>query len=332
MRKIPLMYSALIAKAIRGDPVSAADVSGIPGLKGADVFGLFEAATRVREAMRPPVVDLCSIVSAKTGACAEDCAYCSQSSVSSASVKTSGLISLEEVVRRARAARKHGARRFCIVTSGRRVSGRELEAIATMLGAVRDEGLLPCATLGMLGLDELAMLRGAGLQRYHHNLETSRGFFPNICTTHTFDDKLATIKAVSQAGLELCSGGLFGMGETWADRVSMALALRDLGADSVPINFLVPVNGTPLGKRAPLGPMEALKIISLYRLIMPGREIRVCGGRLQTLGEQNSLVIAAGADGLLTGDCLTVPGHSPADDIALVRANGLGIAGLQEAR
>lgn len=314
---------SLTKRVLRGLPLSGDEALYLSSIKGPGVFELFSAANALREAFRGDRVDLCSIVSARTGACPEDCAYCAQSRVSRAEVKAHRLVHKDHVLQRARAAKEAGAKRFCIVTSGRRVSGPELKEIASMVSAVRDEGLSPCATLGLLGWEELQMLREAGLHRYHHNLETSRGFFPRICSTHTYEDKVRTIEAAKRAGLSLCSGGIFGMGEDWADRVEMAFALRELGADSVPINFLVPVKGTPLGDREPLAPLEALKIISLYRFILPDREIRVCGGRLQCLGEFNSFVFMAGADGLLTGDCLTTQGRDPAEDLRLIRGYGL---------
>lgn len=292
----------------------------LASLEGADVFELYCLANRVRERFRGDRADLCAIVSAKTGACPEDCSYCAQSAKSKADIKASQLVRKDFVVERARAAKAAGAKRFCIVTSGRRVSGSELERVCEMIAAVREEGLLPCATLGLLGSGELKTLKEAGLHRYHHNLETSRRFFPEICSTHTYDEKLRTLEEVTSAGLSFCSGGIFGLGEDWGDRVDMALELRRLGADSVPVNYLVPVKGTPLGEARPLHPFEALKIISLYRFLLPDKEIRVCGGRLQTLLEFNSMVFMAGADGLLTGDCLTVAGRAPGDDLRLVEA------------
>jgi biotin synthase len=269
------------------------------------------------------VVDLCSIVSAKTGVCPEDCSYCAQSKVSKAEIQKHRLVEKDYVIERARAAKGWGARRFCIVTSGKGPTAPELEKIAEMISEVKEAGLLPCATLGLLDEPELRMLKEAGLHRYHHNLETSRRFFPEVCRSHTYEDKLKTIEAVKRVGLSLCSGGIFGLGEEWEDRVDMALELRDLGVDSVPINFLVPIKGTPLGEAEPLPPMEALKIISLYRFLLPEKEVRVCGGRVQTLGEFNSMVIMAGADGLLTGDCLTVSGRSAEDDLRLIRQHDM---------
>jgi biotin synthase len=294
-------------------------------LTAADPLELFPHANRIRRQFRGDRADLCAIVSAKTGACPEDCSYCAQSARAKSGVQAFPLVEPHYVSERAGRAIKGGAGRFCIVTSGKRATPEELERIAGMVGEVRRLGLKPCATLGLLGADELRMLRDAGLHRYHHNLETSRRFFPEVCTTHTYDQKLATIRAASDAGLSVCSGGIFGLGEDWEDRVDMALELRGLDVDSVPVNFLVPVAGTPLGATEPLRPFEALSIVSLFRFMLPDKEIRICGGRLQTLGEFNSMVFLAGADGLLTGDCLTVAGRDPAADLRLAREYGLEV-------
>ncbi len=317
---------SLTEKVLGGTPLTREESLSLVSADGAGAFELFASASKVRERFRPPVVDLCSIVSAKTGLCPEDCSYCAQSKTSTAQVEAHGLVEVDHVVERARAAKGWGARRFCIVISGKAPTKPELQRIALMVSAVRREGLLPCATLGLLGEEELRTLKDAGLHRFHHNLETSRRFFPEVCRSHSYEDKLRTIEAVKRAGLSLCSGGIFGLGEEWEDRVDMALALREIGADSIPVNFLVPIKGTPLAEAEPLAPMEALKIISLYRMLLPDREIRVAGGRLQTLGEFNSFVIMAGADGLLTGDCLTVSGRSAEEDLKMIRGYGLEAA------
>jgi biotin synthase len=319
------MFAHVANKVLSGTGLTKDDAREIASADGADVTELFAQADKIRRHYRGNVADLCSIVSAKTGACPEDCAYCSQSARSKAEVKRTKLIAKGEVLKRAEAAKRQGARRFCVVTSGKKATGGELEKIAEMVSGVRGLGLLPCATLGLLAEDELSLLRDAGLHRYHHNLETSRRYFPEICSTHTYDDKLATVGAAERLGLSVCSGGIFGMGETWDDRIDMAFELRELGVDSVPVNFLVPVKGTPLGHLKPISPMEALKIVSLFRFILPDKEIRVCGGRLQTLGEFNSWVFLAGADGLLTGDCLTVSGRKPEDDLRLIEEFGLTV-------
>jgi biotin synthase len=320
------MLKSLTERVLNGASLSREDALGIASVDGAEVFELFSSANKIREAYRGKKIDLCSIVSAKTGACPEDCSYCAQSKVARAEIKTHPLVDRGYVLEKARTAKGQGAKRFCVVISGKRATDSELKQIASMVSAIRSAGLLPCATLGLLKPDELRMLKDAGLYRYHHNLETSRRFFPQICRTHSYEDKIKTIEAVKASGLSLCSGGIFGMGEDWQDRIDMALTLRELEADSIPINFLVPIKGTPLEDIKPLRPLEALKIISLYRFLLPDKEIRVCGGRLQILGEFNSFVFMAGADGLLTGDCLTTSGRKPKDDLKLIEQYGLSLS------
>jgi len=319
------VIAGLGQKVLAGEPLSASESSFLTSVEGADLFLLFSTAGKIRERYRQNRVDLCSIISAKSGACSEDCAYCAQSSRSAAGVPVHPLVGEDAVLEKALEARNAGVKRFCIVTSGRKAGKKELRQIASMVGKVRGAGLLPCATLGLLESDELSALKESGLERYHHNLETSEKFFPGICSTHTYADKLKTIEAAKSAGLSVCSGGIFGIGESWQDRIDMATALRDLGVDSVPINFLIAVKGTPLEDRGSLEPLEALKIISLYRFLLPEKEIRVCGGRRQTLGEFNSMVFMAGADSLLTGNYLTTTGTPYGEDLRLIRRYGLEV-------
>jgi biotin synthase len=177
----------------------------------------------------------------------------------------------------------------------------------------------------MLQETELRALKDAGLHRYHHNLETSESFFREICTTHTYREKIKTIEIAKSLGLSICSGGIFGLGESWEDRIDMAFALRDTKVDCVPINFLTPIEGTALGSRELLHPLEALKIIAIYRLILPGCEIRVCGGRPLTLRDLHSYIFMAGADGLLIGNYLTTPGRDPEDDLQMIKDMGLEV-------
>jgi len=287
------------------------------------IHSLFTLTSELRERFRGRDVDLCSIVNAKSGNCPEDCAYCAQSSRYRTEIDAYPLLPVEEIIKKAAEARASRAKRFCVVTSGKKPSGRELKEIASAITGIRKLGLLPCSTLGILNREELLLLKEAGLERYHHNLETSEGFFGNVCTTHTFEDKTDTIRAATEAGLSVCSGGIFGLGESWDDRLDMAYALREFDVDSVPVNFLIPIKGTPLQYRRPLHPLEALRIISMLRLILPDKEIRVCGGRLQVLGELNSLVFLAGADGLLVGHYLTREGRTAEDDLNLIEDMGL---------
>ncbi len=287
---------------------------------------LFDIATSVREHYRGKKVDLCSIVNAKSGGCSEDCFYCAQSARYQTNVETYPLLSKETIVERAKEAQSWGPRRFCIVTSGKKVTPKELGVIASAISEIRALGFLPCATLGILDKDELQVLKDAGLYRYHHNIETSRRFFPRVCTTHSFNDKVSTIRAAQEVGLSICSGGIFGLGETWTDRIDMAFTLKEIGVDSVPINFLIPIKGTPMGNRPFLNPVEALKIVSLFRLVMPEKEIRICGGRGQTLKGFQSMAFFAGADGLLVGNYLTQKGSPVEDDLFTIDTLGLEIA------
>lgn len=320
------MIAGLCEKVLRDEFLSTSDASVLTSINGSELIDLFSAACKIRERYRGKKVELCSIINAKSGACSEDCSYCAQSSKSSAEIAVYPLVSEEAVLEKAREARKAGVRRFCIVTSGRKVSAKELKKIAAAVGKVRASGLLPCATLGLLERDELLTLKESGLERYHHNLETSERFFSTICSTHTYRDKLKTIEAVRSVGLSLCSGGIFGIGETWQDRTEMAVALREFGVDSVPINFLIAVKGTAMEAAEPLHPFEALKIISLFRFMLPEKEIRVCGGRRQVLREFNSMVFTAGADSLLTGSYLTTTGTPYEDDLRLIRQCGFEVS------
>jgi biotin synthase len=226
----------------------------------------------------------------------------------------------------AASARKNGAKRFCIVTSGRGIDSRDdLGNIAHGIRRVRELGLFPCATLGTLTKEQLACLRDAGLHRYHHNIETSREFFPQICTTHSFDERLDVLNSARSLGLSACSGGILGMGESMDDRIRMAFTLRDLGVDSVPINFLMPITGTPLGHTHALAPLEALHAIALFRLILPEKEIRVCAGRGTGLRSLHPLIFLAGADGFMIGNYLTTSGLDPADDLRMLKDLGLTV-------
>ncbi|MGD1074774.1 MAG: biotin synthase BioB [Thermodesulfovibrionales bacterium] len=319
------MITRLAEKVFAGDVLSEGDASFLASIDGVELFRFFSTAGEIREKFRGNGVDLCSIINAKSGGCAEDCSYCSQSSKSKADISTYPLVKTDVVVKKAEEAKMAGVKRFCIVTSGRKVRSGELREIAFAVKKVKKIGLLPCATLGLLNRDELSLLKDSGLQRYHHNLETSERFFPAICSTHTYSEKMRTIEAAQSIGLSLCSGGIFGLGESWCDRIALAFALRDLSVESVPINFLIPVKGTPMEGTDPLHPFEALKIISLYRFILPHREVRVCGGRRQTLGDFNSMIFLAGADSLLTGDYLTTLGMPYEDDMRLIRNYGLTV-------
>ncbi|HSQ77380.1 MAG TPA: biotin synthase BioB [Nitrospirota bacterium] len=291
---------------------------------GEDLVDLFAAAARIRRYYRGNAVDICSIVNAKSGACSEDCSYCAQSIHHATNAPVYPLISVDRMSEAAESAGKNGARRFCIVTSGRGIGSRDdLKNIAKGIKRVRKIGLAPCATLGTLTREQLTYLKDAGLERYHHNIETSRDYFPRICTTHTFDDRIEVLHNARSLGLSVCSGGILGMGENMEDRIKMAFSLRELEVDSVPINFLMPIMGTPLERVTAITPLEALHSIALFRLILPKKEIRICAGRGTALGQLHPLIFLAGADGFMIGNYLTTSGLNPADDLKMIQDLGL---------
>lgn len=322
---IPRILDAM-ESALSGRGIDRETADSLAGLDGADLPFLFAAGRKVSQRFRGDSVDICSIVNAKSGACGEDCVFCAQSAHYKTGVCVYPLIDVDEMARAAKAAKKNMAKRFCIVTSGRGIdSDKDIEKIAAGISRIREIGLLPCATLGTLSREQLLYLRDAGLDRYHHNIETSREFFPRICTTHTFDERLEVLGYARSIGLSTCSGGILGMGESMKDRISMAFSLRDTGVDSVPINFLMPVMGTPLENLSAVTPMEALQSIALFRLILPDKEIRVCAGRWTALRRLHPMIFIAGADGFMIGNYLTQTGLDPRDDLEMIQDMGLNI-------
>ncbi len=309
---------------IQGVPLSREDAQKLAALNSGVLPDLFASASRIRGHFRKNTVDICSIINAKSGACSEDCRYCAQSSHYHTDAPVYPLVDIARMEEAASTARRNGARRFCIVTSGRGIDDDEdLRNIGRGIERVAAVGLSPCATLGALTRDQLRYLRDAGLKRYHHNIETSREYFPEICSTHSFDERLGLLREAQDLGLSVCSGGILGMGESMADRVSMAFTLRDLAVDSVPLNLLMPIEGTPLGAVAPIPPLQALHAIALFRFILPSREIRICGGRGSALGQLHPMIFLAGADGFMIGNYLTRTGLAPEDDLKMLRDLGL---------
>ena len=321
------LINSTAGKVLSGGSMDRREASALAAAGNDELVDILAAAKRIREHFRGRTVDICSIVNAKSGACSEDCRYCAQSSHYATDAAVYPLIDAERMAEAAKGAKEHGARRFCIVTSGRGIDdASDLRNIAKGIERVRAIGLSPCATLGTLGRPQLRYLRDAGLDRYHHNIETSREFFPNVCTTHSFDERIELLRHARDLGLTCCSGGILGMGETMQDRISMAFTLRELDVDSIPINFLMPVPGTPLADVAPITPAEALHAIALFRFILPEKEIRVCGGRGSALGDRHPLIFLSGADGFMIGNYLTRTGLDPKDDLAML--NDLGLAAI----
>jgi biotin synthase len=315
---------ALEEKILDGEQVSEEEALRLMALEGSDAYALFPSADRIARRFKGWDVELCGIVNAKSGRCPENCAFCAQSAHHKTDTRVYPLSGAEELVRAARGSTAHGANRFGIVTSGTRINeGAELDTVCEAVRRIAaDGGVSPCASLGILPESSLRALKDAGLRGYHHNLETSRSFFPHMCTTHDYEEDVATVATAKRLGLMTCSGGIFGIGESRAQRVELALTLRELGVDSVPVNFLLPVPGTPLETRPPLSPLESLQIVAAYRFLLPRATIKVCAGRDRNLGDMASWIFFAGANGMMVGDFLTTAGRAPALDIAMIRALG----------
>jgi biotin synthase len=281
---------------------------------------LFAAADQTRRHFFNNDVDPCTLMNIKSGGCGEDCAFCTQSTHNKADINTQELADPQSIARQCASAWAKNLP-FCVVSSGRRINAAEFQTICKALADCGNGGEKH-ASLGILNDGEFKTLCEAGVACYNHNLETSRSFFPNIVTTHTYNDRLETARRAKAAGLKLCCGGIFGMGETWEHRIELCLELRDLGADTVPINFLNAVSGTRV---APLKetPLELLKIVSLFRLAMPRSTIKVCGGREQNLGPLQPLIFLAGANGYITGGYLTTPGAGIDADDKMINALNL---------
>jgi biotin synthase len=289
---------------------------------------LIALAHRVRLAWCGPEVELESLVNAKSGACAEDCAFCSQSAHFDTGVDVYPFLDLDEVMAAARETAAAGATQFCIVVAVRGPSERLLGRVVEAAEAVRGEtGLEVAVSLGLLEPGQAERLAAAGVRRYNHNLETCREVFPSICSTHSYDDRVATARRAAAAGLELCCGGILGLGETLDQRVDFAFELAALDPVEVPVNFLDPRPGTPLGDRPLLSAREALQAVALFRLILPGAWIRLAGGREKVLGELQAMGLWAGANALIVGNYLTTLGRAPADDVALLESLGMPVAG-----
>jgi biotin synthase len=286
-------------------------------------------ASAVRERQFGRQVSFCVIINAKSGMCSEDCAFCSQSARAASQTPHYPLLPLDELVAAAEQAAAAGASRFSLVTAGRGVrSPKDQSAILAAVAAIREAvPIRICASLGIVDRGFLEELKSAGLSRFHHNLETAASYFPEICATHSYAERVATIEAAQAAGLSVCAGGIFGLGETVAQRWEMAEALKTLGVDAIPLNFLHPLAGTPLEHRPLLDPLEALKIVMAFRFTFPERSVIICGGRQVTLRSLSPLLFAAGADALMTGDYLTTRGRLPDDDRQMLADLGLELEG-----
>ena len=308
----------------------ASELAATP-IDGEAIYDLFYWANKIRIRFVGRQVKFCSIVTGKVGACSEDCGFCAQSKHYKTHV-TPAKMTVEEMRSAAEEAASNGASSFGIVNSGRGPTDRELDWMEPFFKQTAQEGTIrPCATLGELRPDQAQRLKAMGVQRINHNLETSRRHFDQVISTHSYEDRLATLRAAKEAGLSLCSGGIFGLGETWDDRIDMALELREIGADVIPINFLYAIQGTPMcGRTKELLPLEALKIVALYRFMLPDRELKVAGGREKILRDMQSWMFYAGASSFLIGNYLTTFGRSPRDDHQMLEDLNLSFTTFDE--
>lgn len=280
---------------------------------------LILTANRVRQKQCGGKIEVCGILNAKSGACRENCKFCAQSARSSADIERYPLVDAVRMVEAAEQAQVNGATRFGIVTSGNRLSSVELDVIVKAVKSIRQNlNILPCASLGSISEKELITLKRAGLVRYHHNLETSGRFYPDVVTTHKFDERVRTVKLAKSIGLEVCSGGIFGLGETWQDRMDLANLLKELNVDAVPLNFFIPIKGTPFENKKPISPADAVKIVAIFRMILENADIKVVAGRETILKDFQALLYMAGANGMMIGGYLTKQGRSLADDEELL--------------
>jgi len=316
---------------LSGTPLTREQAQELCALEGQQIYDLMFWANKVRVAFVGPNAKFCSIVTGKVGGCSEDCSYCSQSKHHQTHVQPTRM-RVEEMEAAAEEATANGASSFGIVNSGRGPTDKELDWMEPFFKKAAEGGQIrPCATLGELTAEQAERLAGMGVKRVNHNLETSQRHFGNIVSTHSYQDRVNTLKNAKAAGLSICSGGIFGLGEDWDDRLDMAFALRDLGADVVPINFLNAIQGTPLyGEREPLEPLQALKIIAIYRFILPDRELKIAGGREKILRDMQSWIFFAGGSSFLIGNYLTTFGRTPKQDHQMLADLGMKIHLFEE--
>lgn len=290
---------------------------------------LFRSQSVHREHFDPNRVQLSRLLNIKTGGCPEDCGYCSQSSHHATALAASKLMEVGKIVAEARKAKDSGATRYCMGAAWRNPKPRDMDAIVEVVGAVKELGLETCMTLGMLDRDQAERLSAAGLDYYNHNIDTSERYYPSVISTRTFADRLDTLEHVREAGMKVCCGGILGMGESERDRVDMLVTLANLpeAPESVPINMLIPIPGTPMAKATPIGPIEFVRIVALARIMMPASFVRLSAGRSAMTDEMQALCFFAGANSIFVGDTLLTAGN-PQDEADRKLFRRLGLEAL----
>ncbi len=291
-----------------------------------EIGDLVERAWAVRIENFGDSTDMCSLVNAKSGGCAEDCGFCAQSRYAEADTPMHAMMEPEQILEHAKAAEAAGAHRFCMVTQGQGLAKRDFKNLVEGAKLVAEHtNLKRCASIGHMSVDRAKQLKEAGVQRVHHNVESARSYYPEVSTTVRYEGRIRTIDAVREAGLESCVGGILNLGESDRQRVEMAFELAEINPDSVPINLLIPKEGTKFGDRDTMDPWEVVKWIAIFRLIIPGALFRLCGGRVENLGELHSLAVRAGLNGVMMGNFLTTLGAEPESDRARFSELGLNV-------
>ena len=319
------LIDGMIEIALKGQSISSDKALQLESFTHEELDYLFIGTDRIRDKFKGEDVKICSIVNAKSGRCVEDCSFCAQSSSFKPDAPETELMSVDEMVAAAKEAEAFGANEFSIVASGTRMDDRkELDKVIAAVRRIKAETKLEtCCSLGLMELDDLKELKAAGLDRCHHNLETAASFFNKIVTTHTYEDEVKAVQNAKEAGLQVCVGGIFGMGETFAQRVELAFSIRELGTQSLPINFLKPIEGTGLDHLETIEYYDALKTIALLRLVLPKIDLFVCGGREEVMTDKQEQLFSAGANGILGGNYLTTKGQDPKRDIEMIQSLGL---------
>ncbi|WP_442485684.1 biotin synthase BioB [Aeoliella sp. SH292] len=324
-------WHEMAERVLDGEQLTAAEAESILAAPDIELLALLDAAYRVRHRHFGNQVQLYLLMNAKSGLCPEDCHYCSQSKVSEAEIPKYNILSREKLLDGARVAAERQAKTYCIVISARGPNEREMKAVETIVPEIKEQyNLKICACLGLLTPDQAERLAACGVDRVNHNLNTGEAYYSEICTTHGYADRVDTLKAVRNAGMEMCSGGIIGMGEEPSDVVQMAIELRDLGVHSIPVNFLNPIDGTPLAGKSELTPQYCLKVLAMFRLVCPDRELRIAGGREIHLRSLQPLGLYP-ANSIFVGDYLTTKGQAPDADYAMIRDLGFEIVEAAEA-
>lgn len=321
-------WNLLAEKALAGEEISRQEAQAVIDCPDESLLGLLDAAYAVRRRFFGKRVKLNFLLNAKSGLCPEDCSYCSQSKVSEAGIEKYPFLSEQEIVAAASRAVEVKSKRFCMVNSGRGPTDGEIEAISSAVEKVKEKfpQLEVCICAGLLRPDQAKKLKTCGVDAYNHNLNTSENYYSDICNTHTYQDRVETVEVAKDAGLSSCSGCLFGMGEKDEDIIYLAYTMRKTGVDSIPLNFLIPIQGTPLASVNNLTPQKCLKILSLFRFVNPSSEIRIAGGREVHLRWLQPFGLYA-ANSIFIGDYLTTQGQKPEADLAMIRDMGFEIEG-----